>query len=165
MEDSSGTIWLGGWEGYTDKWDRKSRRFTPRMSEGIYPPTPLHYNAILKDSRDRLLVGTNSGLLIFPDFSKMDNDERIPVERDQTRYFSGLYISTIIEDSFGDIWVGTNQGIRRFPPSIQCRSLLFYHSLFRYWSCGQLYKLNNGRQPKYHLGGYTKRFAPIHQIQ
>jgi ligand-binding sensor domain-containing protein len=114
MQDSSGTVWLGGWEGYADKWDRKSRRFAARMSEGIYPPTPLQYNAILKDSRDRLLVGTNSGLLIFPDFSKIKNDERILVTNDQPRYFSGLYISSITEDSFGDIWVGTNQGIRRF---------------------------------------------------
>jgi signal transduction histidine kinase/ligand-binding sensor domain-containing protein/DNA-binding response OmpR family regulator len=114
MQDAAGTVWLGGWEGQPDKYDERSRRFINRMSQGVFPPTPLHYNVILRDSRDRLLVGTNSGLLVVNNFSSFGRDSRISVTESQQRFLNGNYISTIIEDSFGDIWVGSSQGIWRF---------------------------------------------------
>lgn len=109
FQDRSGIIWLGGWEGYADKWDPFAQRFFTRVADGIYPPRPVYYNSLELDREERLLIGTNSGLAVIPDFKV--NDFRNHVTLNGDRYFRGLYVPDLLLDSEGVIWVATNKGL------------------------------------------------------
>ncbi len=113
-QDRSGVIWLGGWEGHADKWDPLSKRFTPRLSVGRFPPHPTHFNCIEKDEKGQCLIGTDSGFFVLPDKALSSANNRLVLDDDAESYLSGLYIPAILCDSSNKKWVATNKGLWRF---------------------------------------------------
>ena len=117
-KDEFGTIWLGTYDGGLVKykpWDQgKFYIYTPNNSA---LPTRIIRN-IIEDSRGRLWIGTDVGLLQLTreqkqkdnlDFTLFQHDPKNP------KSISHNYTVPIVETTRGEIWIGTfGNGINQY---------------------------------------------------
>lgn len=103
FNDENGDFWLGTWE-------NGLINFNPRNGEAkrfVYEhPTPiLHVHSINQYSPSLLLIGSDSGLLIFDtvtgEYESYISDETNPES------INGRFVYPIVKDSEGGFWIGT----------------------------------------------------------
>jgi signal transduction histidine kinase/ligand-binding sensor domain-containing protein/DNA-binding response OmpR family regulator len=109
--DASGKIWVAQFEGlYIVDPDSKNISKLP-LTNNNGTPVNTSLICVFKDSRDRMWVGTDSGLFLFKRASnsfisfRHSNTEKNSLSSDQVR--------AIEEDKQGNLWVGTVGGLDR----------------------------------------------------
>lgn len=108
-KDSSGIIWTGTEKGGVNKLD-------PHVNNFIYWPTIRRapYSEVSKincfyvDSNDKLIIGTNWGLIKYCDGKYKYN---IPNDRFTNEIFQSYFI---IKDSRNNFWFGTDDGLKMY---------------------------------------------------
>ncbi|MCK4346550.1 MAG: hypothetical protein KAX05_14800, partial [Bacteroidales bacterium] len=117
IEDSSGTLWIGTWQGGVNKFNPKTEKFTVYKNDP-QDPESLSANgilSILEDKSGRLWIGTYAGGL-----NKFNRKtEKFTVYKnnpDDPNSLSGNIIQAILEDNSGKLWIGTREGLNKFDP-------------------------------------------------
>lgn len=99
--DRSGNLWIATWGGRVAKYDIVTMRFVAIAALNDIVNT--FAGTLLVDSKNRLWIGTNEGIVIYD----------LTTQVVQTlRTINGLvdnYITSIFEDSKGNYWIGTKQ--------------------------------------------------------
>ena len=104
-----GAIWTATYTGSLCRISpdgRKAQRFQAGVGAAARLPRGL-VNAMLSDTRGRLLVGTGEGLARF------ENGRFAPIGRDET---AGVRVGELSADADGSIWVDTERGLLRLGP-------------------------------------------------
>jgi signal transduction histidine kinase/ligand-binding sensor domain-containing protein/DNA-binding response OmpR family regulator len=132
FEDSKKNLWLGTWVKGVQKFDKYSGTVT------TYPEQPLipwmHIHSISEYQPDRLLVGSDDGLLLFDTDTK--NYKLFTPDNSNPSSISDKFVYPITKDNEGGIWIGTYYGgINYVSP---------YNDLFYVNSCSQFTGSNSG---------------------
>ena len=119
MEDKDGTFWVGTSHGL-DKYEREKDVF----KHYFFGTSTLDIKDIFLDSKNRLWLGTLSGLYLF---NKSNGTAKLYKHSDtDLNTISHNYISHIIEDDDGDLWLGTRDGLNKFNPQTE-RFICYKH--------------------------------------
>lgn len=116
--DSKGSIWIGFADAGLDQFNPATGVFTHYIND-IKDPRSLSNNyvtAILRDHRDRLWVGTGSGLNLLDEksgtFVRYTHDPHNPGS------LSNNAVRALYEDRSGILWVGTGEPFNKIDPEL-----------------------------------------------
>ncbi|MGM0496365.1 MAG: ligand-binding sensor domain-containing protein [Bacteroidota bacterium] len=111
-DSKSNEIWVGTWNDGLYIYNTESdnvRRIDAQS--GLIPSNDVH--SIFKDSRGRLWIGTQDGVLIY----KFDKKNFVNIS-DKVDDLSGIFeenrVYDIAEDTNGNIWFGTRNGLHKY---------------------------------------------------
>ena len=132
--DDLGKIWVAQYEGLyiVDPESKNISKLPLTNNNGTPVSTPLL--CVFKDSRDRMWVGTDSGLFLFK--RESHSFIRFLHSNAEKNSLSNDHVMAIEEDKQGNLWVGTLHGLNR----LQFTSSGF--SVFR-WPEGNSQPLSN----------------------
>jgi len=112
-ETPDGSLWIGTRNGGLNRFDLKENTFEQisLTIEAISNPE-LQINTLLVDSKSRLWVGTQHGLVrLDPGGDGLSGFQHDPNEESS---LSDDEILSLFEDGEGQLWVGTSNGLNRF---------------------------------------------------
>ena len=72
--------------------------------------------AILRDDRGQLWIGTIGGVILIHDIHHPDRQTTFRHQAEDARSLSHNHVQTLIQDRQGQVWVGTEDGLNRFCP-------------------------------------------------
>lgn len=101
--------------GSIDIFDRSLKKFTHYPMSSLFPDslTSRYVVTIFIDSKKRIWLGTNDGLILFN-----ENRARTYIYSKQ-HGLAGNTIQGIVEDKKGNLWITTNSGLSRFNGALQ----------------------------------------------
>jgi signal transduction histidine kinase/ligand-binding sensor domain-containing protein/CheY-like chemotaxis protein/HPt (histidine-containing phosphotransfer) domain-containing protein len=139
LEDASGELWVGTFDGGLDRLDRAGR-VVQSFRHDAGQPTSLSSDsvrALLEDQAGRLWIGTTGGLdLLDRSTGQFSHYRHDPSDPESLR---DSFIMSLYQDSAGLVWIGTESGgVSRWNP----------HS----WELG-------GHRPDWLVGKFVAAFA------
>lgn len=107
LEDASGFLWFGTWDGGLQRYDRQTRKVTPYLASGeAYGFTHIH--SMTEYAPGELLIGSDDGLLWYNTLTRryllFANDQYDAVS------LTDKFVYPVIKDAEGGLWVGTYYG-------------------------------------------------------
>jgi len=115
LNEDDGLLWIGTWGGGLGIYNRETGDIKTYSAES--PPGKRiagdNVFVIFNDSKDRIWVGTNSGISIY---DKNDNSFYMIQDYFKEADFVSITnrINSIIEDKKHNIWIGTERGLHKF---------------------------------------------------
>jgi ligand-binding sensor domain-containing protein len=112
--DSKDNIWIGHGSEGTDRYNKKTKRFT-HYKYNSYDSTSISSNIVnsfYEDTNGNLWLGTWAGGLSYFDYKK----ERFKTFTDKDG-LAGTTVFSIVKDNSGYLWLGTRNGLSRFDPN------------------------------------------------
>ncbi|MDR6337739.1 signal transduction histidine kinase/ligand-binding sensor domain-containing protein/DNA-binding response OmpR family regulator [Filimonas zeae] len=108
--DTSGNLWIGDYSGL-HQLNPATKEITniPLNTNASSSSTRISVISVFEDSRNRLWVGTNQGLLLYNKQQKQFH----PLETGSAHELQKNAIETITEDKQGNIWIGCASGLYR----------------------------------------------------
>ncbi len=111
------TLYAGGWTSGLFKIDFNSSRVSDLQlinKKGKFYFTPA--NTVFRDSKNRLWVGTNDGLLLL---NETTGGETWFHESKDNDGLTGNFITCLLEDDEKNIWIGTSNGMNKLSDASQ----------------------------------------------
>ena len=105
LKDKNGKLWIGAKGLFL--FDDKGQLFQELTTEQSFPIRSVNY--LMEDSRKRIWVGTNDGILVFRDASHLEDYSHYGTKEG----LQNTNVRAIQEDHDGTIWLSTNAGISR----------------------------------------------------
>ncbi len=124
-------IWLGTWGGGLNMFNRKISRVLTYSEDNDYRGYRISNNnvhAILKDSRNRIWIGTNNGVDIFNRMQMRFYPFSEAYAAVPADVFTNNRVFDITEDNNDNIWFATNRGLHKF--SYKTNSFDQYYEIY-----------------------------------
>jgi signal transduction histidine kinase len=148
FEDSGGTLWIGGWGGGLNRFDKQNQKFMrythdPEDPHSICDDIVNSIHESESNGQSVLWIGTSGGL------SYMNLQDSISGYFHHIFEQDGLpnqHIYGILEDGKKNLWMSTNNGLTKFSPSGKFRNYDAGDGLpINEFSGGAYYKSKEGR--------------------
>lgn len=118
MEDSSKRFWLGSWEDGLYEIDRVTGNAHLRIGSSSTSHGMNHIHSIIEYDPQRLLVGSDDGLLLFDTYSH--DCEWITENKATDTALSDRFVYPLLKDKEGSLWVGTYYGGLNYHSPFSC---------------------------------------------
>ncbi|RKR83684.1 signal transduction histidine kinase [Mucilaginibacter gracilis] len=113
LQDKSGYIWIGSWNGLSRYDGTNFKIFRPNDSSATNI-SHSRINRLYQDQQNRLWIGTGGGLNLFD--KQTETFKHVGLSNSKG---GGNFITAIQQDKMGKIWVATFRGLKYVTPNLE----------------------------------------------